>query len=106
MKNIFREEELDLNSVGYRVNSKRGTQFCIWANQVLKEYLIKGYAVNEQRLREQTEQFKSLKHTVNLLGNVLKNKELTSDEATGLLKVVTDYSYALDMINLINPRNE
>ncbi|MGO3804709.1 MAG: RhuM family protein [Sphingobacterium sp.] len=86
-------------SVGYRVNSKRGTQFRIWANQVLKEYLVKGYAVNEQKLREQTEQFNSLKHTVNLLGNVLKNKELTSDEATGLLKVVTDYSYALDILD-------
>jgi hypothetical protein len=86
-------------SIGYRVNSKRGTQFRIWANKILKDYLIKGYAVNEQKLREQTEQFKSLKQTVNLLGNVLKNKELTSDEATGLLKVVTDYSYALDILD-------
>ncbi|HEY4197231.1 MAG TPA: Fic family protein, partial [Mucilaginibacter sp.] len=49
--------------------------------------------------KEQTEQFNSLKQTVNLLGNVLKNKELTSDEATGLLKVVTDYSYALDVLD-------
>lgn len=126
LKNIFKEDELDRNSVvaknattandgktyfveyynldavisvGYRVNSKRGTQFRIWANQVLKEYLVKGYAVNEQRLREQAEQFNSLKHTVNLLGNVLKNKELTSEEATGLLKVVTDYSYALEILD-------
>ncbi|MCX2432846.1 virulence protein RhuM/Fic/DOC family protein [Pedobacter sp. GR22-10] len=126
LKNIFTEEELNRNavvaknattaqdgktyeveyynldaviSVGYRVNSKRGTQFRIWANNVLKEYLVKGYAINEQRLREQTEQFNSLKQTVNLLGNVLKNKELTSDEATGLLKVVTDYSYALDILD-------
>ncbi|MDN5283935.1 MAG: cytochrome biosis protein CycH [Mucilaginibacter sp.] len=86
-------------SLGYRVNSKRGTQFRIWANKVLKDYLIKGYAINEQKLKEQTEQFNSLKQTVNLLGNVLKNKELTSDEATGLLKVVTDYSYALDILD-------
>lgn len=86
-------------SVGYRVNSKRGTQFRLWANKVLKEYLIKGYAINEQRLREQNEQFNSLKQTVNLLGSVLKNKQLTSDEATGLLKVVTDYSYALDILD-------
>src|ERR1700754_2939042 len=42
-------------SVGYRIKSKRGTQFRIWANNVLKEYLVKGYAVNEQRLKEQTE---------------------------------------------------
>ena len=86
-------------SVGYRVNSKRGTQFRIWANKVLKEYLVKGYAINEQRLKEQNDQFSSLKQTVSLLGNVLKNKELTSDEATGLLKVVTDYSYALDILD-------
>ncbi|PAW95062.1 cytochrome C biogenesis protein CycH [Mucilaginibacter sp. MD40] len=99
---IYNVEYFNLDvviSVGYRVNSKRGTQFRIWANQVLKEYLVKGYAVNEQRLKEQTEQFNSLKQTVNLLGNVLKNKELTSDEATGLLKVVTDYSYALDILD-------
>lgn len=86
-------------SVGYRVNSKRGTQFRIWANQVLKEYLVRGYVVNEKRLQEQAEQFNSLKHTVKLLGNVLKTKALTSDEATGLLKVVTDYSYALDILD-------
>ncbi|MGZ3813186.1 MAG: RhuM family protein [Mucilaginibacter sp.] len=86
-------------SVGYRINSKRGTQFRIWANKVLQDYLTKGFALNEQRLREQTAQFSSLKQTVNLLGNVLKNKELSSDEATGLLKVVTDYSYALDILD-------
>lgn len=126
LKNIFTEKELDRDSVvaknattaqdgktyeveyfnldavisvGYRVNSKRGTQFRIWANKVLKDYLIKGYSINEQRLKEQTQQFNSLKQTVNLLGNVLKSKELTSDEAIGLLKVVTDYSYALDILD-------
>lgn len=87
-------------SIGYRVNSKRGTQFRIWANKVLKEYLQNGYAINERKLKEQTEQFNSLKQTVALLGNVLQNnEELTSDEATGLLKVVTDYSYALDILD-------
>jgi hypothetical protein len=73
----------------------------------LKEYLVKGYAINEQRLKEQAEQFNSLKQTVSLLGNVLKAKELTSDEATGLLKVVTDYRYALEILDniqlVINP---
>lgn len=86
-------------SIGYRVNSKRGTQFRVWANSVLKEYLKKGYVVNEQKLKEQAEHFNSLKQTVQLLGNVLKNKELTSDEASGLLSVVTDYSYALDILD-------
>lgn len=86
-------------SVGYRIKSQRGTQFRIWANTILKEYLVNGYVINEKKLKEQAEQFNSLKRTVQLLGNVLKNKELTSDEATGLLKVVTDYSYALDILD-------
>ena len=127
INNIFKEGELDFNSVvkeslttasdgkkyrtkyysldtiisvGYRVKSQRGTQFRIWANKVLKDYLVQGYALNEQKLKEKTVQFNSLKQTVALLGNVLQNKEeLTSDEATGLLKVVTDYSYALDILD-------
>jgi len=86
-------------SVGYRIKSKRGTQFRIWANNILKDYLVKGYVINEKKLKEQTNQFNSLKQTVQLLGNVLKNKELNTDEATGLLKVVTDYSYALDILD-------
>ena len=86
-------------SVGYRVNSKQGTQFRIWANQILKEYLINGYAINEKKISEQQEQLKNLKKTVTLLSNVLESKELTSDEATGLLKVVTDYAYALDILD-------
>lgn len=86
-------------SVGYRVNSKKGTQFRIWASQVLNEYLIKGYSLNERRLKEQAEQLASLKNTVNLLSNVLESKKLTSDEATGLLTVITDYAYALDILD-------
>nr|WP_317196232.1 RhuM family protein [Niastella soli] len=86
-------------SVGYRVKSPRGTQFRIWANKVLKDYLVKGYTVNEQRLRDQAKQLEELKQTVKLLGNVVGNHELSSEEATGLLKVVTDYTYALDVLD-------
>lgn len=86
-------------SVGYRIKSIRGTQFRIWANNILKQYLIKGYSINESRLRQQEKQLRELKNTVNLLNNVLENKELNSDEATGLLKVVTDYAYALDILD-------
>jgi hypothetical protein len=100
VKRKIKKYNLDIIiSVGYRVNSKQGTQFRIWANKVLKEYLVKGYALNEQKLKEQANQLNSLKQTVNLLGNVLKSKELSSDEANGLLKVVTDYSYALDVLD-------
>lgn len=86
-------------SVGYRVKSLEGTKFRIWANKILKEYLVKGYSVNETRLREQNEQLNSLKNTVNLLSNILENESLNTDEATGLLRVVTDYAYALDILD-------
>ena len=86
-------------SIGYRINSLRGTQFRIWANNVLKEYLIKGYAVNQKLLQEKTAQLNDLKQTVKLLSNVASAKVLSGDEATGLLKVVTDYAYALDILD-------
>jgi len=83
-------------SVGYRVNSKNATQFRIWANKVLKEYIVKGYAINQ---RAKTEQLEDLKQTVKLLSNVLNTQSLSADEATGLLKVITDYTYALDTLD-------
>src|SRR5258708_22953368 len=86
-------------SIGYRVKSLRGTQFRIWANKVLKEYLVKGYAIDKKRFQEQSRQLEELKQTVKLLGNVIESKTLNSDEATGLLKVVTDYAYALDVLD-------
>lgn len=92
-------------SVGYRVKSNRGTQFRIWANKVLKEYLTKGYALNEKRLQEQKQQFEALKQTVHIMGNVLSTQELSSDEASGLLKVITDYTYALDVLDKYDHRN-
>lgn len=83
-------------SVGYRVKSQRGTQFRIWANNILKEYLIKGYAINQQ---VKNEQLQDLKNTVRLLTNVIEHKQLTLDEATGLLRVITDYTYGLDTLD-------
>lgn len=126
IRNIFKEKELEENSVikeslttgsdgknykvkffnldviisvGYRVKSSHGTQFRIWANKVLKDYLIRGYAINESRLKEQRQQLEQLKSTVKLLSNVLDNQALNSNEATGLLKVITDYTYALDVLD-------
>jgi len=86
-------------SVGYRIKSSRGTQFRIWANKVLKEYLIKGYTINEKRLTQQKEQLKELQESVKILGNVLNYKTLTNDESTGLLKIISDYAYALDILD-------
>ncbi|MBC5603246.1 RhuM family protein [Bacteroides difficilis] len=83
-------------SVGYRVKSQRGTQFRIWANKILKDYLIKGYAINQQVKAAQLEDLKS---TVRLLSNVIEHKQLTLDEANGLLRVIADYTYGLDTLD-------
>jgi prophage maintenance system killer protein len=79
-------------SVGYRVNSKRGTQFRIWATNVLREHVVRGYSVNEKRLKE-------LNQAIRLISSVAERKALSSDEATALLSVVKDYSYALDLLD-------
>lgn len=86
-------------SVGYRVKSQRGTQFRIWASGVLKDYLTKGFALDRKKLQEQSRQLEDLRQTVLLLGNIARRKELSSDEATGLLRVLSDYTYALDVLD-------
>ena len=84
-------------SVGYRVKSKRGTAFRIWARKVLKDYLIKGYAVNE-RIRK--EQIGELRQLVGMLGRISQGQPLLStDESNALFEVVTDYTYALDTLD-------
>lgn len=86
-------------SVGYRVNSIQGTKFRQWATQRLKDYLVKGYTINEKRLKEAENKFQELKQTVQLLENVVKAKEINGDEAQGLLKVLSDYTFALDILD-------
>ena len=86
-------------SVGYRVNSKQGVQFRIWANSILKEYLLKGYALDKKRLAQKNEQLKELQDSVKILGNVLDYKALSNDESIGLLKIISDYAYALDILD-------
>lgn len=84
-------------SVGYRVKSQRGTQFRIWANRVLKDYLVKGYAVNE---RIHKEQIGELRQLVGMLGRTIQNQPLLStDETNALFDVVTDYTYAIDTLD-------
>jgi prophage maintenance system killer protein len=79
-------------SVGYRVSSKRGTQFRIWATRVLRDHLLKGYSVNERRLKE-------LSQAVRLVADVAERRALTGDEAAAVLRVVSDYSYALGLLD-------
>jgi len=86
-------------SVGYRVSSKRGTAFRIWANQVLKDYLLRGYSLNEKKLREKAEQYEALKKAVALINNVTGSQALSGDQAAGLLRVLSDYTYALDVLD-------
>lgn len=83
-------------SVGYRVKSLRGTQFRIWANRVLKEYLIQGYAINRNAKVEQLEE---LKRTIAVMNDVLAAKTVSRDEAVGLLKVISDFAYGLDTLD-------
>lgn len=84
-------------SVGYRVKSQRGTQFRIWANKVLKDYLVRGYAVNKA-LTEQ--RYSELKQLVAVLGRTVKSQEaLTSKDALDLIEVVSNYTYALDILD-------
>ena len=83
-------------SVGYRVKSQRGTQFRIWANKILKDYIIRGYAINHNA---KVEQLDELKQTIAIMRNVLAHKSITQDEAVGLLRVISDYSYGLDTLD-------
>ena len=86
-----------VTSVGYRVKSKRGVQFRKWANRILKQYLIKGYAVNE-RIRK--EQIGELRQMVQVIGRTLQHQELSNTiETQDLLNVVVDYTYALDTLD-------
>jgi prophage maintenance system killer protein len=84
-------------SVGYRVNSKRGVKFRQWANKVLKQYLIKGFAIND-RIRQ--EQIGELRQLVQVVGRAISNQEVPDTiESQDLLNVVVDYSYALDTLD-------
>ncbi len=84
-------------SVGYRVKSINGTRFRQWANRVLKDYLVKGYAINEDI---KVERYNELKEVVRLMSRALTLQEkATETEYSGLFNVITDYVYALDTLD-------
>lgn len=83
-------------SLGYRVNTKRGIQFRQWATRVLKDYLIKGYAIN-QRIRE--ENYQQMTQLIRSMGRAFKQENLSADVRNALLDVVVDYTYALDRLD-------
>ena len=84
-------------SVGYRVNAKRGVQFRKWANKILKDYLLKGYAVNERLRRDQLGELRQL---VQVVGRTLQHQDITqTTDGQALFDVVVDYTYALDTLD-------
>lgn len=123
LNNIFKEKELDkksnmqkmhipnsdkpvnfysldvIISVGYRVKSKRGTQFRIWANKILKEFLLEGYAVNQSKLKGQSQKIKQLETTIKSIVEASNQKELSNTEAKGILNLIQDYTLALDLLD-------
>lgn len=116
LNNVFKEKELDkksnmhflhiansdkpvahysldvIISVGYRVKSKRGTQFRQWATRRLKEHLVKGYTINEKRLAD-------LEQTIKLVRQTGQAKELSATEAKGLLDIITNYTQSFILLN-------
>jgi len=86
-------------SVGYRVKSKQGTQFRIWANRVLKDYLVQGYSLNQQRLEAQQEKLAELKQAIALSARLIHNKNLSHSESRGILAILEKYSHALTVLD-------
>ena len=123
LNNIFKEKELDrksnmqkmhtpnsdkpvnfysldvIISVGYRVKSKRGTQFRIWANKILKEFLLEGYTVNQTKLKGQSQKIKQLETTIKSIVSASHQKELSHSEAKSILNLIQDYTLALDLLD-------
>jgi len=119
VNNVFREGELDkksnvqnmhiansdrpvsfynldvIISVGYRVKSQRGTQFRQWATRILREHLVTGYTINQQRLAEQEEKLLEMKRAIDLLSRTLEQQQLVSVAGQDVLQVITNYAYAL-----------
>lgn len=86
-----------ITSIGFRVKSKRGIQFRKWANRILKDYLVKGFAINEKLRREQ---LSDLRQLVQIVGRTVQSKAVESaDETQAIFDVVLDYTYALDTLD-------
>jgi len=84
-------------AVGYRINSVLGTQFRIWANKILKDYLLKGYVINEKRLLETQNKFKELQTAITIIEEKSK-KELLSGQESELLQLLSSYAKTLTLL--------
>ncbi len=92
-------------SVGYRVKSKQGTQFRQWATQRLKDYLVKGYVLNERRLKELDYKYSELQNAIKLASNARNIERLSSTEDKGILSVIEQYAYALETLDKYDHQN-
>jgi hypothetical protein len=99
---IYQVEYFNLDaiiSVGYRVNSKQGTRFRIWATERLKNYLVKGFTVNEKRVKEYQENLIELRKTIKLIQDSVELKELSALESKGFLSIITNYTHSFILLN-------
>lgn len=90
-------------SVGYRVNSKKATQFRIWATKTLKNHLVKGYTINEKRLLQTQSQLKELQNTIGFLQNKIKQESLSGQEQE-ILNLLANYSHTLTLLTQYDNR--
>lgn len=92
-------------SVGYRVKSKRGTQFRQWATQRLKDHLVQGYTLNEQRLQQVKQNVQHLQQAIQLIQQSGDSRELNITEAKGLLDIITSYTQSFILLNQFDSNN-
>jgi len=108
-RNVKRDVEhynLDvIISVGYRIKSKIATHFRIWATNVLREYTVKGYALNQKRLKEREQALTELSKSIKTMQSVAKTKKLSQDEIQGLLQIISDYAYGLKTLDDYDRQN-
>ena len=86
-------------SVGYRIKSKTATQFRKWATSTLKEYLTKGYVINEQKLKQEQDKVKTLQNTIQLLSRSLSNQVENLEDAQKVAKLLDDFAQGLDLLD-------
>lgn len=86
-------------SVGYRVNSKQGTRFRIWANRVLKEHLVQGYTINQQRLEEQQENIQRLRQSIQMVERSLSENVQSINDVRNVFRILSEFSKGLDLLD-------
>ncbi len=99
-KHILQNYNLDaIIAVGYRVNSKRATQFRIWATNILKDYLVQGYAINQKAIQEQKEKLSALQQAIDLLNRSIENQIETVEQAQNISKILHQFVKGLNLLD-------